>query len=155
MLIDLVKQTTMVFFLGLCVVTAAARFFIRIRYQKQVSVDDAFLLFGLCCMISAVGVIFVFIDSLYLFEGFEFGSGTAVPDDFKTQGWAVQKHSAIALVLEWFSIVSVKFSFLCVFRRLVDRVPAMKRYWWIVLISNIVISCYGISVYFFFFLDAW
>lgn len=142
------NQISVLFFLGVCVVTAAARFFIRIRYQKQVSIDDAFLLFGLCCMISAVGVIFVFIDSLYLFEAIEFGTATSFPDNFKEQAWAVQKYSAVSLVLEWFSIVSVKFSFLSLFRRLVDRVPAMKMYWWAVLIFNTAISCYGVSVYF-------
>jgi hypothetical protein len=117
--------------------------------QKQVSIDDGFLLFGLCCLISAVGILFTFMDSMYMVEALLFGdpADLDLPPDWIQRAFDYQKMAAVSLILTWCSIVSVKFSFLFLFRRLIDRIRSLRIYWWIVLVFNIAISGYGAAVY--------
>lgn len=55
--------------------------------------------------------------------------------------------STAALILLWISICAVKFSFLALFKRLIKQQPIMIRYWWCVLIFNVLGMGYGIAVY--------
>lgn len=50
-------------------------------------------------------------------------------------------------MLSWCSIISVKFGFLFLFKKLVARVPFMAMYWWIAAFLNLLISIYGFTVY--------
>ena len=50
--------------------------------------------------------------------------------------------------LAWCSIISVKFSFLFLFRRLIDRIPPLITYWWFVIAFNIIAFGYGFATYF-------
>ncbi|KAL8724939.1 MAG: hypothetical protein Q9181_006608 [Wetmoreana brouardii] len=44
--------------------------------------------------------------------------------------------------------MAVKFSFLFLFRKLIDRIPPLITYWWFVIAFNIVAFGYGLSTYF-------
>ncbi|KAL8811957.1 MAG: hypothetical protein Q9200_001390 [Gallowayella weberi] len=50
--------------------------------------------------------------------------------------------------LAWSSVIAVKFSFLSLFRRLIERMPPLIIYWWFVVVFNLVAFGYGLSTYF-------
>ena len=43
--------------------------------------------------------------------------------------------------------MTVKFSFLALFRRLIDRVPPLIKYWRVVVAFNLTVAAYGVSTY--------
>lgn len=118
--------------------------------QKQVSIDDWFLLFAICCLICAVGILFTFLDQMYLAEALLFGLPgvtIALPPDFIEQTYEYQKLVAVVCILTWCSIISVKFSFLFLFRKLIDRIRPLVIYWRVVVLLNTLVFGYGTSVY--------
>ena len=58
-----------------------------------------------------------------------------------------RKTSAVSLILSWLTIISVKFSFLALFKRVIDRLPSLIRYWWAIVIFNLAVSGYRIAIY--------
>jgi hypothetical protein len=131
----------------LCLISIAARFYVRIRVQKQLSIDDGFLIFGICCLISALGVLLPFMDTLYLFEALAYRFPTVqLPPDWKQRTFNMHKMATVALILAWCAIASVKFSFLFLFRKLIDRLPNLMIYWWTVVIFNTVVAVYGAAI---------
>ncbi|MCJ1270048.1 hypothetical protein MMC22_009942 [Lobaria immixta] len=85
---------------------------------------------------------------MYLVEATETGMpDVKFPPDFINQAFDFQKLVAVALILTWSSIVSVKFSYLFLFKRLIDRLRPMVIYWWIAAVYNGMISAYGAAVY--------
>ena len=52
-----------------------------------------------------------------------------------------------SLILTWVAMMAVKFSFLALFRRLIDRIPSLMKYWWFVVAFNLAVTGYGASVY--------
>ena len=129
--------------------SACARYYIRIQVQKEFSSDDGILLFGICCLIVAIGLLLNFVDKMYIVGASESGNlvGVSLPDDFIEQAYDFRKWSTVALVLTWSAIVTVKFSYLFLFRRLVGRMPQMSMYWWFAAAYNGIISIYGAIVY--------
>ena len=118
--------------------------------QKQFSIDDGFLFFGAACLICAVAILFAngFTDKVYLVEAAVLGlSPSELPLDFPEQALTFEKLIIVILILSWCSIVSVKFCFLFLFRKLVDRVRPLVIYWWVVTLFNAAVSAYGVSVY--------
>ena len=95
-----------------------------------------------------MALLYTFVDKMYLVEATETGMpGIQYPPDFIHQAFDFQKLVAVALILTWCSIVSVKFSYLFLFKRLIDRLRPMVIYWWIVAVFNGMISAYGAAVY--------
>lgn len=132
-----------------CMTSVCARYFIRIYVQKQFSSDDGVLLFGVACLIVAMGLMLKVKDQMYVVGANETGdlANVPLPEDFLEQSYYFQKIVTVALLLTWFSIVSVKFSYILLFKRLIDRMPNMNTYWWVVAVYNGVISIYGAIVY--------
>ena len=131
----------------IALISVSARLYIRIRIQKQVGLDDAILLFGTGCFIAGMVVLFQFVNQLYEVEAPLFLPDARIGPDFLEDAFYYQKMSAAALILTWFSLVSVKFCFLVLFKKLVERIRPMVIYWWIVTIFNAAVSAYGVSVY--------
>lgn len=95
-----------------------------------------------------MGLLFTFVDKMYLVGASEAGApGLVFPPDFLQQSYSFQKFVTVALILTWLSIVSVKFSYLFLFKRLIDRIRPLVIYWWFVAVFNAVISAYGAAVY--------
>ena len=131
-----------------CLISACARFYIRIRVQKQFSADDGLLLFGIGCLICAMGLLFTFADRMYLVGAIESETQEIrLPSNFTEQAFDFQKLCTVALILTWCAIVSVKFSYLLLFKKLIDRLRPMIIYWWCVAVFNALISAYGAAVY--------
>lgn len=140
------KVSTLTLF-GLCIISACARFFIRIRIQKSSSIDDGILLFGIVYLITGMVILFTIIDNLYLVEAVNAGAQIELPSNIIEQAFAFHKFSVFALIMSWCSIVAVKFSYLFLFRKLIDRMPRMITYWWVAAAFNGLISAYGTVVY--------
>ena len=130
-------------------VSACAHYYIRTHVQKQFTSDDGILLFGLMCLIAAIGVLLKSIDQIYVVGASESGNlmNVSLPSNYIEQAYFFQKMVTVSLVLTWCSIVAVKFSYLFLFRRLVKGLPQMVTYWWIAAIYNAIISVYGSIVY--------
>lgn len=130
-------------------ISACARYYIRIFVQKQFSSDDGILLFGLLCLVAAISILLKVFDQMYIVGASESGNLVHVPlpADFIEESYYFQKMVTFSLVLTWFAIVSVKFSYLFLFKRLIGRIPHMIRYWWIAAVYNAMISIYGAIVY--------
>ena len=89
------------------------------------------------------------IDEMYLVEALI----TKLPDielpaDLLQEAIAFHKWNAAVDTLCWFAIMAVKFSFLVLFRRLIQGIKALVTYWWIVVLFNIGLLGYGISINF-------
>ena len=140
-------MSTIVLFV-VSLLSVCARFYIRLRVQKQAGIDDAFLLIGTSCLIAAMALLFLFINQMYRAEALLFGVADIqlTPSFIEDSLW-YHKISAAALILAWCSLMSVKFCFLVLFRKLVDRIRPMVRYWWFATIFNIAVAVYGVAVY--------
>ena len=130
--------------------SVALRLFIRLRIQKQFSADDGFLIVAIGCLTCGQVIMYCLtIDKTYLVEALTFGfQGVAIPQDFLQQANAFHKWVTIALMLAWCAIMSIKFSFLFLFRRLIDRIQSLVIYWWAVMTFNVIVLGYGLSVYY-------
>lgn len=136
--------------LAVCLIGATVRFYIRVRIQKQFSIDDGFLIFALCCLISAMAITYaVTIDKAYLAEALTFPLADAdVPPDFLQQTYDYHKWITVTLMLVWCAVMALKFSFLFLFRKLIDRIRPLIIYWYIVTTFNIAVLGFGVSVYY-------
>jgi hypothetical protein len=68
--------------------------------QKQVSIDDDCLLFGICCLISSVGVLFTVLDPQYLLEALLYGApNLELPPDWIPRALVYRNAIAVALIL--------------------------------------------------------
>lgn len=136
--------------LAVCLIAVAARFYIRLRVQKQLSIDDGFLVVALCCLISALGILYLItIDKMYLAEALTLDLSSAyLPPDFLQQIFDFQKWITITLMLIWCAIMAVKFSFLFLFWKLIDLIRPLVTYWWVVTVYNVAVLGFGVSVYY-------
>lgn len=93
-------------------------------------------------------LLFIFVDDLFLVEALEGNTIPAdLPVDFLQHVSDFERLVVGALVLTWCAIISVKFSYLFLFRKLIDRIRPMVIYWWVAVAFNALISIYGIIIY--------
>ena len=132
-------STLSLFFLAL---TAwMTRIAIKARIQSEFGADEGLLLFAIIAFCAATGLFFSFVDQMYLVEAAIVGSLKVTPLDNAT----FHKSSSACLILLWTAVCGVKFSFLALFRKLVDRDCFLTSYWRWVLGLNIVVYAYGIA----------
>lgn len=121
------------------------RVVIRLRYQKSLAVDDAFLIFAVACLCVAVGLLFAFISSMYMLEALITDDPNAiVPIDILDQVQWFRKLSTAFLVLTFTTIFAVKFSFLFLFKALIRNVRKIKLYWWTVVLTTTAVWAFGV-----------
>jgi len=143
--IDTGQASTLMLFI-LALGALLARLYIKIWVQKRFGSDDMLLLFAAAALCGATGLLFSFIDELYLVEALIVGlPGVILPSDFIEQSTTFHKLRDACLILLWTTLCGVKFSFLALFRKLVDRNQPLTMYWRVVLALNIVIWLYGIA----------
>ncbi|MCJ1470459.1 hypothetical protein MMC07_009104 [Pseudocyphellaria aurata] len=134
----------------LSVVFLLARTTLRLRYQKRLFIDDAFLLFAEICLGASVGLLYAFADNLFLYEALVTRPSAVVlsPDSINQQ-ILLRKQSDACLALTYTSIFAVKFSFLFFFKVLVRRMHRMIVYWWIVVAVTTIawIVCVMIKIF--------
>jgi len=117
--------------LGIAIVLAAGRTYIRTRIFRRIFIDDCLFFLATVCLIA--GTVMVYIDCPYLYTQVSVESGMQTPpSDFIHQLIEDQKTQDAAAVLLLVTIVSVKFSFLFFFRSLLRRLKNMIIWWWFV-----------------------
>ena len=95
---------------------------------------------------AATGIYFSFIDQMYLVEAVIINPANfALAGDIISVSTTFHKLSDACLILIWTTVCGVKFSFLSLFRKLVDRNRPLTIYWRIALAFNIVVWLYGIA----------
>ena len=116
--------------------------------QKQFSIDDGLVVFGVLLLIAAMGMLYFFIDTMFTSEALLLREeGVELNVDSIQDAFDYQKWAAVTLITTWLIINTVKLSFLSLFRKLVDRMRPMVIYWWFVLVYTIIVGLYGIASY--------
>ncbi|EFQ99598.1 hypothetical protein MGYG_02612 [Nannizzia gypsea CBS 118893] len=129
-----------------CWIAAIVRAYIRIQIQRQISWDDIFLAIGVCCLSIGLAIFYaITIDKMYLTLAVQYGetAGITLPPDIIRIKFDYQKWIQVTIVVLWLAVMSVKFSFLALFKNLVDGIQPLRRYWWVATIVNIGILGYG------------
>lgn len=104
--------------------------------------------FGTACLIGSVIILYAAMDNMYLTEVMTFAPTlVAITPGSFNRVFEFRKLVTASLTLSWMAMMAVKFSFLALFRRLIDRMPRLIRYWWVMVIFNIVVTGYGASIY--------
>lgn len=102
------------------------------------------------CLIASVSLLFYYIDDMMFIGAFIAGKVHTPIDNagnWKQRAFRYQEIVVIACCLTWVAIISVKMSFLFLFKRLLSRMETMLVYWYFVLAFTLAISAYGFLVY--------
>ncbi|KAL8898723.1 MAG: hypothetical protein Q9207_006553 [Kuettlingeria erythrocarpa] len=146
--------------LGFCALSVTLRFYIRVRLQREFSIDDAFLIVAFGCLICSMAVMYsVTIDKLYLVHDlsaalpFAMSVGFPIEDmpadsAFLGPVYEYLKWITVNQTLAGCSVFAVKFSFLFLFRKLIDRIPRLITYWWFAMAFNVLAFGYVFSTNF-------
>lgn len=132
---------------------------LRLSYRttrKQFAIDDAILVFGTVTLMAAFIIMYDrILDDMYLVRALEDRMPGVIPpgnppgdmqallqlsNDFHNWGTA-------SMMLSWCSTLAAKFTFLAFFRKLVDRIERLRRFWWVAFVLNVVFCVYGMLVY--------
>ena len=120
---------------SLATIAALARTIIRFRQNRQLLLDDFFVIFACICLISAAVLFYLSISTTYLVETFLLNPASVeIPSDFLQQVLWYQKGSYCFLALSFTTIFSIKASFLCYFKDLTDRI------YWLIIYRRVVIG---------------
>lgn len=82
-------------------ISVAARLYVRLRVQNQFTIDDDFLVVPLCCLISAMGVMYsVTTNRMYMMEAMMLKlPGADLPPDLIQQTFHFQKWITVTAML--------------------------------------------------------
>ena len=127
-------QTISIVLFTFASLAVVARTALRLRYQKRLFIDDAFLFFAEICLCASFGLLYAYVDSAYLDEALLIRPEVAeIPPNFLHRLLNFHALSDAFLILTYASIFSVKFGFLFLFRVLVRRVRKLVFFWWMAL----------------------
>ena len=99
-------------------------------------------------MITAIVILYIVTEALYETQAlFNHDTDFEPPSDIVNVAYWYHKLSAVSLIASWLAILSVKTSFLALFKRLIDRLPRLIMYWRAAVIFNLLVAVYGISEY--------
>ena len=116
--------------LGVAVVVAAGRLYLRWRSLRNFGVDDGFLIVAVFLYITETGVLNKLRDLSYLQMRVDMGVEIP-PSDFGEQMDSYANLDLSVSILVWSSIFCIKFSFMTFFLPLMSRVRGIKIWWWI------------------------
>ncbi len=126
------------------------RFYIRVRLQRKFSIDDAFLVVAFGYLISSMVIMYTAtIDKLYLVHDLSTALPYAISIGFPIEDMPADSTflQPVYEYLKWItvnktlagcSVFAVKFSFLFLFRKLIDRLPRLITYWWVVVAFKVL-----------------
>ena len=118
-------------------ISAIARTVLRFYHLRRFYADDYFLFYAVLAAGATAGVAYSIKDLVY--EQIYVGMYWQKPGpDFYDQMLLFEKRIQVCSFLIWSLIYAVKFSFLCLFRKLVDRVRVLEIHWWVVTSATIV-----------------
>ncbi|USP76826.1 uncharacterized protein yc1106_04100 [Curvularia clavata] len=137
--------------LALCVVAVVVRFIIRFRVQKlSFSIDDGFLLVAFGLLICSLVIMYTqVIWRMYIIVALQTRvRGVMPPSDWMQISFHFHKWVTVCGMLAWASVVAVKLSFLFFFKKLIDRLPLLNLYWWLVVFFNLASLRYGTAIWY-------
>lgn len=130
--------------MSIALILVLARTVIRLRLQKRLFVEDAFLFLGVMCLCASVAFVWRFSTGIFkqeevLNEPLEVnGVMRSYLIDPIDNADNADNADGVYIVLIYITIYFVKLSFLFFFRNLVRRDRKMTIYWWTVLAIMIV-----------------
>jgi hypothetical protein len=114
-----------------------ARFSLRI-WRSSLQLDDLFMALAWVFFL-ALSINYIIITPvLYRVTAVQAGEGALYPEIFDDALKMIKVFFANTLLL-WFTLWSVKFSLLFLYRRLMKGLPRHMRWWWVVMIFTIVV----------------
>lgn len=112
---------------------------IRWRLNQPPQIEDGLLFLACVCLTGETILLYIAIPNIYFVQGLSKGnkSEVSLTEIVEKINW-FQKADSAFLVITWITIFLVKFSYLCFFRRLINRLGQIIRYWKVVIIFNII-----------------
>lgn len=133
------SKITVGVFCGLATLLCAFRFGLRLKLRHKLFIDDAFVLVGLLSLISATGVLYHYMESMFRLEAINLDPTVVFSLSEILQLIYANKWFDIYLALMWTATFAIKASFLAFFRNLIRDVSRrLERYWWFVVIFTII-----------------
>ena len=129
--------------------TAVLSSIIRIRLRNGLGIDDVFLLLACVFLVASTVLLYLVSNALYFEEALTLDpdSVTFSSDSFDELDW-YQKVIYAYLDLSQTAVYCVKFSFLCFFRLLIDRLRCMIIYWRVVVVVSALAWAYAMCTAF-------
>lgn len=127
-------------FTGLALCCFVARMAIRLKYQGQLRLDDAFLIIAVACLCAATGILyhmcyFIYLHSAALLAPQVLPEVLAHYDELL----GLQKTTYPFLALIWTTTFAIKGCFLAFMRPLVWHISrAVNRYYWFIAVSCVI-----------------
>ena len=104
----------------------------RVRLRQRLELDDGFLLMACICLTAGTVLLFDFMPDIYLLQHLRQDSASVSMssriDVLKRSGWIAAMENAY-VALSQVVLYSIKASFLCFFRRLIDRLGTIVIHW--------------------------
>lgn len=116
-------------------ISVLIRTLIRLRLQKRLFIDDAFLYFAVMCLCASEVLLWRFSNGIFSETVILMIDDSPVED---TSSVASDEVGGVYMILTYMTIYFVKLSFLFFFRTLVRRYRKMTIYWWTVLAIIII-----------------
>lgn len=110
---------------------AITRTAFRVYAFRRLDADDYFLIIAILTLSAAVGLTAFIIPLAMLQNQVSLGQFTPGPS-FPYQMLMAKKLEEASTITVWICIYSLKFSYMFLFKKLVDRVRHVRRWWWIV-----------------------
>ena len=132
----------------IAVVAAALRGFVRWHYGQLRPLDDGFVLLAVACLTGSFALWMTYMEKVYIgealiYEPFKYlGSFTDILDIVIE----LQVFSTVFVVISLTGIYAIKFSFLCFFRQLIDRIHGLQMYWRCTLVYTAVVWIISICI---------
>lgn len=132
---------------GVAILIVAARIGMRWRSRQRLYLDDYFLLFGLACLCGATGIILVSARKIFVAEALLVDPSFLLTIE---RGLAIMSTAPAIihsfLFLTWTVVIAVKFSFLALFRLLIQRISwKITFYYWFVVVFTVITWIYMVS----------
>lgn len=113
----------------------------QIHVRRRLYYDDYFVLVGAICLCAAIGIVYKSCEYAFLVQALL--SNPSLISEINAHQTKELLTTPYAIVhaffaLSWTTIFAVKFSFLIFFKKLIDRVPSIHAYYWIVVIISLV-----------------
>lgn len=112
------------------IVAAAFRIAFQIHNRRRLFLSDVFLIFACVCLCAGTVVLYHFEAMLYLEQALSKNPfSVSIPPDFFSKVVRSLKYLYAYQAIAWAAIFSVKFSFLCFFRPLVNHLTKPRKWW--------------------------
>ena len=134
---------------GIVLTAAAARIVLQLRNRNRLFLSDAFLLFACISLCTGTGLLYTLCDDLYFDQLLLIDPALVIvtPNVFHNVAFSL-KILFLYQTIMWTVIFSVKASFLCFFKLLLQRLPKFSNWWtWVTVITAL---CYVFCT-----VDAW